>query len=603
MNNTFSDIYDFVLQQESAFMTHIPVYDDWEWNFKEHLKTSVFYKYGRLLTGNSEDKPIKNIVRPILNLAYRAEDIDVKDVHIYVDDPLNYHLSFLIKKYHDEVFVRENKLDDFFDEVKEEKIDFGGALVEKVNGAMPRKVPLQSIAFCDQSNIMGAPFGIKMSMSMSELLEMQERGWGDKKNGATISISDLVELMQYQKEKSKGTERAVQTPGKYCDVYKVWGVMPNSFIGKGDGYSLQLHFITFLQSQKENKKQGLTFFNAQDKDKDRFKFVNRDEIYGRSVGLGGVEELFEAQVWTNYSMIRKKDFLDAASKVIMQTSDSALAARHPSGLKSLDNMEILEHEEGKPLSQVDTFPRNYQLFNSAVNEWEEYAQRIGAATDPLLGESPPSGTPFRLQERVVMEGKGLHEYRKEKYARFIEEIYQDWIIPHIAREITRGVKFLAELSSDELEFIANNLVIRETNKMVLEQVLNGELPDPAAIEQLKQQTREQFMAGGNKRFIEILKNEMRDAPLKVKVNISGAQKDLSGAVEKLTNIFRQVFANPAVLDDPRAQKVFSKIIEYSGLSPIDFSSFGPKTNQQAVPQETVLPGVQSATLSPVAQPV
>lgn len=82
---------------------------------KDHIKTSFYYNHGRLLNGNDEDTPVKNITRPLLNLQFHAENIDVKDVMIYVDDPDDFHLSFLIKKYHDDVFTVENDLDTYFD--------------------------------------------------------------------------------------------------------------------------------------------------------------------------------------------------------------------------------------------------------------------------------------------------------------------------------------------------------------------------------------------------------------------------------------------------------------------------------------------------------
>lgn len=598
----YSDIYDYVIQQEKAYQQKIPVFQDWEWSMAEHIRTSMFYKYGRLLTGNTDDKPVKNIVRPILNLAYRAEDIDVKDITIYVDDADKYHLSLLVKKYHDEVFIKETKLDDFFDEVKEEKIDFGGALIQKTSDAKPIKVPLQSIAFCDQSNILGAPFAIKLSLSPDELMEMKEKGWGDKANNATISVDEAILLAEYEKEKDKKLERKIQTPGKYIDVYLVWGVMPNRFIKANDEkFSLQLHFITFLQLQ-DGQKVGHTFFSAFDKEKKRFKFVNRDKVYGRALGYGGIEELFEAQAWTNSSLIWKTDMLRAASKMVMQTADAGVVARHPTGLKNLENWEVIEHEEGKPITQVNTTPVNITLFNNAINEWEAYAQRVGSATDPLLGEEPKAGTPFRLQERVVIEGKGIHEYRREKYARFIEEIYQDWIIPYISKELTKDTQFLATLTPDELEFIAINLVTKKVNDLIIERILNGDIPTQEELQTFREQMKTDFLTGGNKRFINILKDELKNVPLRVKVDIAGAQKNLGLVVDKLSNIFRQIFINPTILQDPRAQKVFNKILEYSGLSQIDFSSFTPPA--EVISQETktlseLLPQTEESALESI----
>jgi len=72
------------------------------------------YNNSQLTTGKDDFKPVKNITRPILNLQRRSEDVDVKDVQLYADDKDKYHLSFLVKKYHDDVFVQEYDLEFLF---------------------------------------------------------------------------------------------------------------------------------------------------------------------------------------------------------------------------------------------------------------------------------------------------------------------------------------------------------------------------------------------------------------------------------------------------------------------------------------------------------
>ena len=80
---------------------------------KTILPRQSFIPIPKLKTGKNDYKPVKNITRPILNLQHRTEDIELKDVQIYVNDADKYHLSFLVKKYHDDVFVQENDLDTF----------------------------------------------------------------------------------------------------------------------------------------------------------------------------------------------------------------------------------------------------------------------------------------------------------------------------------------------------------------------------------------------------------------------------------------------------------------------------------------------------------
>ena len=156
-----TDIFQFVKSEEANYILPVPVQEDWEWSMRDFIKQCFFYKNGRFLTGNADDKPYKNIVLYLRNLQDWAEDIDVKDINIYANDKNKQHLSFLIKKYHDEVFIKENDLDTMFDDGKEVKNDYGGVLVKNLNKVRPEVVPWQSIVFCDQTDILSGPIGIK----------------------------------------------------------------------------------------------------------------------------------------------------------------------------------------------------------------------------------------------------------------------------------------------------------------------------------------------------------------------------------------------------------------------------------------------------------
>src|ERR1700709_95032 len=94
----YNDIFSYITAQETEYQKPILLHDK-HWSMKDHLRRSELYKNSDILGQKDDFTPVKNITRPILNLQYRTEDIEVKDVEIYVDDPDNYHLSFLVKKY------------------------------------------------------------------------------------------------------------------------------------------------------------------------------------------------------------------------------------------------------------------------------------------------------------------------------------------------------------------------------------------------------------------------------------------------------------------------------------------------------------------------
>lgn len=599
----YNTIFDYITSQEAMYKKPIPLTGNWHWSMKDHLETSFLYINTQLKTGKDDFKPIKNITRPILNLQHRTEDIEVKDVQIYVDDPSKYHLSFLVKKFHDDVFVVENDIDTFFDELNVSRIDFGAGLSKQLNLPRPEVVPLQSIVFCDQTDILSGPIGIKHYYSPDQLLEMEKVGWGQEKNGATISLQDLITLSREEKKNVDQYGQTAETPGRYIEIYEVHGNLPKKFADRTDDtgkYETRLFICAFYQKKNSQEQQGVILYTAPEKESP-FKLIKRDPIHGRALGMGGAEELFEAQVWVNYDQKRMLDMLDAASKTILITNDATLKAKHPGGLKDLDNLEILEETPEGNTRQLDTFPRNLKLFEQDVDKWEAHAQQMGAANDSIMGETPPSGTPFKLQELVTQESHGLHEYRRQQYAKHLEEIYVDWIIPHITRQITKGAKFLSDLSIDDLQYVTECIVRNKVNAKIKDMMIKkGEIPseeDKALIEEV---VRADFKQKGTKHFIEILKGEFQDAPLAVKVSVAGKTKNLARMTDKIVNIFRFAFSNPQgfaqVMQIPGMAKSFNQILEFSGLSPADFTGLDEMAKP---PQEEPTPSPEEMQPAPV----
>lgn len=560
------NVFSYLVREEIAYQTlPVEIIEGYDWSMFQHIKLSVLYINGQLETGKTDDKPVKNIILPILNLQHRATGFDVKDIVLFVNSIKNSFKSFLVKKYHD-IWARQNNIDTFIDGMVESYVDLGGALVKKINKAVPEVVPLQSLAFCDQTDILSGAICQKHFYSVDQLLEKKKNGW---KN-----LEEVIALSRAEKESDSGN-RKKKTPSKHIKVYELHGVLPTAWLNNEDSdddedeYTRQLQIIVLRAGSKQDEHNGIILYSGKESE-NPYKLIKRDEIYGRALGRGGAEELFEPQVWTTYDEIRIKEMLDIAANTIFTSTDSAIARRNKN-IGNLAKGTILEIEDGKTFTQVNTYPTNMVAFERDLNNWQLHAQQLGAATDPILGNQPPSGTPFKLQELLTAEANSLHEYRRGKLATFLGEVYRDWIIPYISREVVKGQEFLADLDYDEMQGVVDAVITNEANNQNTERVLNGE--DIIPNETLMADLKEEFFKT-NRKPIEILRDEMKDAPIDVEVSIVGKQKNLAGITEKLTNIFRMAIANPQgfqqIMAVPGMSKTWNEILEFSGLSPINY---------------------------------
>lgn len=587
-------IYSYIKSKENDFESdEIRIGDNWNWNFRNHVQLIFHLKNGIFYTGeNNWMRAFKNIMEPILNLSYWTEDLEVKDVLFYIENSKNRVLSFLIKKYHDEVYVKEHDLDTLFDEITESDIDYGAVLVQKTNKGRPEVIELNTIAFCDQTDMLGGPIAFKHAFSPDKLRSMSKYGWGNPKNGATISLEELVTLASFEKDPNglQDTKKN-EVPGKVVEVYIMRGSLPEHYLKDNDNFDTyynQLHIVGFY-TDKKGKKEGVTLYRSKE-DEGNLKVHTSKKVSGRAIGRGGGETLLSPQIWTNFLSIHKMNLMEAASKVPLVTDDQNFHNKNK--IQDMENLEVTTIEEGKSIQSIQTAAvNNIQLFDSAVNEWLNHAQLAGAAFDPILGKEQSSGTTFRGQERTVAQGRGSHDKRRGQRAKFIESIYRDWIIPDIVKEILDGKEFMATLSIQELRWVqeqlAQNHAVNKFKEALLEK---GTVLTQEEIDLIKQTFTEALSKKGNKHIIKILKDEFRDIGIKVGINIAGKQKDLANLSDKILSVFQFIFSNPQAFQQamqiPALSESFQDILEFSGLNQSNFMDFTSTVSPVQPAQET-----------------
>jgi hypothetical protein len=270
----------------------------------------------------------------------------------------------------------------------------------------------------------------------------------------------------------------------------------------------------------------------------------------------------------------------------------------------MENLEITTIEDGKRIYQVPTAaPANSQLFERNVNTLYESAQLNVAAFDSLMGKEESSGSTFRGQERLVAQGRGWHDRRRGQRAKFIEEIYRDWIIPDIVREINKGKEFLATLSTEEMMWVAEQMSVNLSNERIKEIVLDLKIEDITpeklqSLAQMKDILRNEIMKKGNRQLVEVLKDEFKDIEVKIGINIAGKQKNLSAASDKILSILEVAMTNPQFKQNLEANGMigpFNDLLEYSGLNPVAFNTM---STAQANPQAVMSPVQPKAPVAP-----
>ncbi len=572
--------FTYIKQEETNWkINRVPIISSKDWSMFEHIERCTAVANGWFFSGKNDGlRPYDDLVTPIINVAFRSEGFDAKDIVPYVNQASKDHLSFIIKKYAPQ-WNRKVELDTIIDDVVESSVIYDLVLVKNLKGKLPEVVDLKTIAFCDQVEVLSGPLCLRHEMNIADMLEMKGK-WDDD------AVDNAILQAKAERTVPIAGDQTVKTPSKNIVVYELRGMLPEAWVvegGSNDKYVNQIHYVSFYKS--EGKDEGISLYKGKDKPLSaNFKTLKIDRVRskGRACGRSIVESLFEEQVWNNYSAIKIKALLDSAVSVFLTDSDE-LAGKKITDLK---NNTILKQNKGDTTQKLDGSLQNLTAFTNHSQDLQTKARIKGSASEAQLGTNPTSGTPFALQNLVVQQGQGIHEYRQGKIATFFaDQLYRDWILQMMINDLDQGKNFSEALTLDELQEVVEGISKNMVEKTKKEMILRGELVTPEVIEGLQTTFAEQVRAIHGKRgFFEVIKGELKELPTSVLVNVAGKQRYMAQNADKISNIIKMVLSNPqGFVQVPGLGKSVNDLLEESGMSAIDFTQITTPPVQTPTP--------------------
>ena len=579
-----TDVASFVSGQKHSFETeNVNITDVYEINTHDLLETIENYYNSRFDSGNTDElgreKPFYNINKFRVNVATRATDIDTKDIQLQASHPKHYIKSFLLSRENRQWMKRTN-FARFLNQAGHARPKYGSVIVKKTGtdeDMYIEVVPIKNMIF-DQIDFYAAPQIERHYYSPQQLKKTTEQGWGV--GDFEGSIDKAIELSNntIRKTDASSDDQAESKTSKLIEVYEVHGEMPETLIdenGDPNNWVQQMHIIV-LNEDDDDLESGITLYKGAEK-ASPYKKLDWDEQANRSLGVGVVEDLIEAQVWTNYSSKQKKDMLDMASKMVFQATSASELAQNI--LTDVDNGEILISES--PITQVNNAPRNLPAFDSFSQEWDNQAERVTSTFNAVTGETMPSGTPYRQVAILNQEAGSIFAYRREEMGIFIKEMYEDWIIPHLKARLKKKHVLVSDFSPEELDWIDEAYANERANNQAIDIMLSGRVLTRTKLTQIVEEEKAKLAKTGSARYLDIPDNFYDDEESSVDVITTGEQQNKGVILETLSNLLLNVAQNPALLQDPTMRRLFNKIIETSGLSPIEFQA--PQQTTQALP--------------------
>lgn len=531
--------------------------------FSQHktIKMCEYYANSKYLdaTGNKDelgrDAPFYNIVNFRVTIAKVATDLDIKDIDITSDDPKHYVKAMLLRKEAYE-WMKANNFAQYLNRLGYTRAKYGGALTKKFEdkGKMELQVVQWKNAITDQINIIDNPLIERQYMTYADLLKKKDI-W-----------ENVEEVLKRNKDLNAAKKYGTKEISNRICVYEVKGEFPVEFLKNAKDeqttnedkyeYTMQQYYLADVYGKN-------FILYAEELKESPYEFLAWEEMEGRALGRGVIEDAEEAQVWTNDAVKNEKGAMDLAGKVVAKTTSKKIG----NNILEVDNGKIFELEEGKEFDILNLTPAAIGEFRNQLMMWKEQADGATSSYDANTGEQPPSGTPYSQTALLNQIASKPFDYRREEAGIFLTRIFDKWIIPHLIKKLKKKHILATDFDEDELAMIDQDFATSRANDKVKEALLQGTYITPEQYQAIIE--TEKLL--GTKRYLQMPDNYFDDIEAKISVNPTGELKNKQAILQSLSTLMGDVIKsfNPntgtfGVFDNPQLSKIFGTILELSG---------------------------------------
>src|SRR3990167_6175568 len=556
----------------------------------EIIETITAYLNSKHITGDKDslgrDKPFFNIVTAVVNIWYRATDIDRKDVRVNPDKAGN-TIPALFANALLQDWMKRERFGVFLNNWGRTLAKFGSAVVkfvEKEGKLIPSVVPWSRI-ICDKIDFDSLPRIEKLYKTPAQL--RQESLYDQD------AVENLIETTNQVRRNLDGTSK--DNKSEFIELYEVHAELSLATYKEAKGmkvrdgddkqYRQQIHVLSY-QKGADGKYNDYTLYCGYEK-QDPYMLTHLIEEDDRTLSIGAVEYLFDAQWMENHTMKNMKDTLDLASKLIFQTADQNFIGRNI--LTQVETGHILNHADNKPLAQVNNTKADIASLQNFSNQWRILAQELTATPDAARGITPPSGTPLGTTQALLAQSNSLFTTMTQNKGFAIEDMLRLWIIPYLKTKMNTDKEIRVILDDHNLQKIDKMYIpaeaVRRFNARTTEAVLSGELVEPFNAELEEQGVKEGLASQGNERFLspgEVnWKEALKDLEWELEVAVTNEPVDKQATLQTLSSLIQGV--NPEMINNPFVKLLFTKIINLTGVvSPAELSAAASEIQSQPV---------------------
>lgn len=573
-----------------------------EWSLYDTINRIYAYLNSKHISGSTDslgrEKPFFNIVSAAVNIWYRATDIDRKDIIVLPDKYSNTASAFIATVLLQE-WMKKARFNVFLNSWGRTLAQYGSAVVKFVqqNGELKAQVVPWEQMIVDPIDFYALPRIEKFYKTPSQLKNMATPGHPDYVGYDLDTVNSILQVRQ-PRTNNKGDEK--DNRSDFIELYEIHGELSQATYKKSKGeepkdgdeniFFQQMHVITWVETGNEENT-DFTLYSGKEK-KDPYMLTHLIEEPGRTLSIGAVEYLFDAQWMVNHTMKQWKDQMDLSSKLVFQTADTGVAGRNV--LTNLENGDIILTDVNKPVSMLPNTGHDITNLQAYAQQWRVMGQEITSTPDAARGVTPPSGTALGTVQITTAQGLSLFEIMTENKGNHLIDMLTEHIIPFIKTKMDNNDEVAAILEDRDITKLDKMFVPKEAikrfNERTKKAMLEGKIEDmqpfnPQAEEGEVQQSLNEL---GNTRYLSpgdiTWKEVVSDLEWKLDYLITNEQVDKQRVLSDLTEAFKIITGLAGRQMTPEEKFLFNKMMTTSGtVSPIELPISSPASAPTPAP--------------------
>ena len=608
------DLHSIVRQAEEEYVSgSVTISEYVEFDMHDTVEKIDAYLNSTHTSGPTDslgrDKPFFNIVTAASNIWYRATDLDRKNFKFLPDTQDTIGHAFIANILLQQ-WMRDARFGTFLNEWGRTLARYGSAVCKFVetDGELKAMVVPWNRLIVDSIDFEALP-----------VIETVYRTPAQLRSNPLYDQDVVDELISALESRETVGGEDKDDVSKFIKLYEVHGELPEHLLTddepdeeKDIKYRQQMHVIAHVKGKSAGGTETVedfTLYRGREA-KNPYMLTHLIKEDGRTLSIGAVEHLFEAQWMVNHSQKNIKDTLDLASKLIFQTVDTRYTGRNV--LSAIETGDIMVHEANAPLTRIANDKADIQAFQNFQMTWQNIASEITSTPDAIKGQNLPSGTPYSLGAYLGGQANSLFEIMTENKGLHLEDMAREFIIPHLEKKMDNKDEVLAVLDAENITELDAMYIPKEAkrqyNKEAKRQLLEGEIPSPYQPEVFEGQVQQQLTQLGDKRSFrpdeldsKTWKQSLKDLSKRLVVEVTNEQSDKQTVLTTLSTALQTIASNPAILQDPNAKMLFNAILTETGkISPLQLqtTSASPPSSTGGTEALTALTQTNNGTEQP-----